>query len=278
MDRLRSQRASFRTRVALYTILDVVKNAPTPHHYHPIAAAFFSTAVILGAVFSPSLAIIMSVTCVAIVVTYLLIDSKKDRITFAWIVALCVIFSLARLALIAITTTSESSSFTLPQFTFPSWLGSLELGGAVDTQVITTSATSMALLTAVIVGCCAFSFLIGPHRIIHLIPRQMRSFRESTLIASNVLWRAPNEVRLINEAQYNHPSTKFSVVRFVFPAFVSELVNQSTTHAGVADLRKSALSQRVRWYRFSFIRRDADLIGLTFSLTAVFLAMLALVS
>ncbi len=190
-----------------------------------------------------------------------------------WIVSVCVIFSVVRLALIAVTTHSETSTFALPQITFPSWLGSLVLGGSVDTHVIVTSAQSMALLTSVIIGCCAFSFLIGPHRIVHLIPRKLTSLRESTQVASNVMWRTPNEVRLINEAQYNHRSSKFSSARYVFPAFVSELVNQSTTHAGVADLRKSAITRQVSWYRFTFSHSDTHLIGLTLSLGVAFLGV-----
>lgn len=202
------------------------------------------------------------------------ITSRQSRNTFFYIVGVCIAFSLLRLALIALTTHTQNSPFAMPRITVPHWAGGFDLGGKVDTEVLISSAQSMTILTCVIIACCGFSFLVGPHRMIHLIPRKLRAMRESTHITSNVLWRAPNEIRLINEAHYNNKSTtKFSTLKHIFPTFVSELVNQSTTHAGVVDLRKAAITRGARWHQFTFSRYDMDLIGVSIAFVVIFVGI-----
>lgn len=257
--------------VALYTILEAVNHSPTKQLFHPLFAFIYCACVLLMGIFAPNLAFIFAVLFIAISFTYFLIGSQQSKKAFLIIVALCVTYSFLRLVLIAITTNSMTSKVTIPTFTFPAWLGSIQLGGPVDLDALYSSAKSVSVLAIIVIACCAFSFLVGPQRLIHLIPTKMHTLKETTQIASNVLWRTPNEVRLISEAQSHLPhNSKFLNLRWIFPTFVSELVNQSATHAGVIDLRKNAIEKNSKWFRFSFSKSDAQLATATISFVLIY--------
>lgn len=259
-------------KVTMYTILDNVNSNPSQLTFHPATAAIYSTSIIVAAYLSPKLELSIAVFSISTAISILIIKNKQHRKTFVFIMATCIAFSLTRLTLLAFTTQSDESALNLPRISFPSWLGSLSLGGPVDTDSIISSANSMTVLTCIVLSTIAFSFLIGPSRMVHLVPKRLGSVRELTNISSNVLWRTPNELRLIDEAQSNYSKKgRFSTLRNVVPLFISELVSQTTTHAGVFDLRKNAIKTHSRWYKFTFEKDDLNLLFLCiFFLIAIY--------
>lgn len=256
----------------MYTILDSVYSKQTQHLYHPFVAGIFCSVALIGTFLSPNLGISLAVMFAITAIVFSLIKSKISRNTFVFIFVTCIVFSLLRLFIIAISSQVEKSSLVLPEVKFPSWLGSLVLGGKVDIDAMVASSKSMTTLVSLVLAISAFSFLVGPNRIIHLIPRRLQSVRELAHISSNVLWRTPNELQLIREAQINISSKKkFANARNIFPAFIAELVHQSPTHAGVFDLRKGSITANKSWHKFEYNQQDLNLVYISFFF-AIFMA------
>lgn len=265
-------------RVTKYRILDRVYVTST-RSFHPASALLFTIGVILLAIRTTHLLTSLFVLFATITMVYMLLEKRIYKKTFLFIAILCIVYGLLRLFLIAITTSTTSSSFNIFEIKFPSWLGSITLGGPIDLDLLYKSTLSVSALSVVIIACCAFSFLIGPSRLVHLVPRSMRRLLEASLISSNVLWRAPNEIRLINEARNNVRSrSKFQNLRNVFPCFVSELVSQSCTHAGVVELRSQAIAKKRRWHKFYFSKADLLLLGFIVSVLVMYFGIEMLVS
>ncbi len=265
--------ASFRMEVTMYTILDHV-HVKSNRSFHPVSTLVFGAVVVALGYIASSLITSLFLLIALIFIVFTLIEKSMYRKTFVYIAVLCIVYGALRLFLIAITTSTNSSSFHFIEIRFPSWLGSITLGGPVDIDLIYKSALSMSFVTIVIIACCAFSFLIGPSLLVHIIPRRMHRLLETTLISSNVLWRAPNEIRLINEARNNvHTRGRFQNLRNLFPCFISELVSQSCTHAGVVELRSKAIERKRKWYKFYFSKNDLLLFGFLVSLTLLYFGL-----
>lgn len=235
-----------------------MKNAPVDPYVHPVSAFIFAVITCAGILMSSSLWTSLAISLGASVIVTMFTRATLRK-AFLVLVGFSAGFSCIRIALIALFSPAQASSFSLPSFSTPRFLGSITIGGPVDITAVASSAQSMLNLTGIVIAFCGFSLLIGPENMMHLIPRRWVRMRELTAMTNNVLWRLPRDITTINEAQsYVNTQSRLHKISRIFPSLVTHLVGQSPVHAGISDLRSSATTQHAQWFHFRFSPDDTS--------------------